>query len=104
MQTAREMYPGREQECDWTNSGKYFEAPGDYGPILASIGEILLQVDDEDYQGDSRVIYRDGERVPLDVAVGDVVLFGKYDGVEIEESGEEFVILREDDVLGVEEA
>lgn len=60
MQTAREMYPGREQECDWTNSGKYFEAPGDYGPILASIGEILLQVDDEDYQGDSRVIYRDG--------------------------------------------
>ncbi len=43
----------------------------------------------------------DGKVVPLDVKVGDRVLFGKYSGSEIEVDGEEFLIMREDDVLGV---
>jgi chaperonin GroES len=42
-----------------------------------------------------------GERVPLDVKEGDRVLFGKYAGTEIKLDGEEYLIMREDDILGV---
>ena len=45
-----------------------------------------------------------GERTPLDVNVGDKVLFGKYSGTEIKLDGEEHLILREEDILGVLEA
>ena len=38
---------------------------------------------------------------PLDIQVGDTVLFGKYSGTEIKIDGEEFVIMREEEVLGV---
>jgi chaperonin GroES len=43
----------------------------------------------------------DGKLVPLDVKAGDRILFGKYSGSEIKVDGEEFLIMREDDVLGV---
>src|SRR3979409_2560724 len=43
----------------------------------------------------------DGKRVPLDVKAGDLILFGKYSGQEIKLDGEEFLIMREDDVLAV---
>ena len=43
----------------------------------------------------------DGKLVPLDVHAGDRVLFGKFTGSEIKVDGEEFLIMREDDVLGV---
>jgi chaperonin GroES len=43
----------------------------------------------------------DGSVVPLDVKVGDRILFGKYSGSDIKIDGEEFLILREDEVLGV---
>jgi len=42
-----------------------------------------------------------GQRVPLDVKAGDRVLFGKYAGSEVKIEGEEYLILREDDILGV---
>jgi chaperonin GroES len=42
-----------------------------------------------------------GTRVPLDVKVGDVILFGKYTSQEIKLDGEEFLIMREDEVLAV---
>jgi chaperonin GroES len=42
-----------------------------------------------------------GERVPLDIKEGDRVLFGKYAGTEIKLDGDEFLIMREDDILGV---
>jgi chaperonin GroES len=42
-----------------------------------------------------------GERVPLDVKPGDRVLFGKYAGTEIKLDGDEYLIMREDDILGV---
>ena len=45
----------------------------------------------------------DGQRIPLDVKGGDLILFGKYSGQEIKLDGEEYLILREDDVLGVVE-
>ncbi|HEY0077291.1 MAG TPA: co-chaperone GroES [Pyrinomonadaceae bacterium] len=43
----------------------------------------------------------DGSRQTLDVQVGDRVLFGKYSGSEIKLDGEEFLIMREDEILGV---
>ena len=43
----------------------------------------------------------DGKRVPLDVQAGNTILFGKYSGQEIKLDGEEFLIMREDEVLGV---
>jgi chaperonin GroES len=46
----------------------------------------------------------DGKRVPLDVKGGDTILFGKYSGQEIKLDGEEFLIMREDEVLGVIDA
>jgi len=42
-----------------------------------------------------------GERVPLDVKAGDRILFGKYSGSEIKIEGEEYLILKEDEILGV---
>ena len=45
----------------------------------------------------------DGKVLPLDVKVGDKVLFGKYSGTEIKIEGKEFLMMREDDVLGVVE-
>ncbi len=43
----------------------------------------------------------DGTLVPLDVKVGDKVLFGKYSGNEVKIDGEECLIMREDEILGV---
>jgi chaperonin GroES len=46
----------------------------------------------------------DGKVTPLDIKAGDRILFGKYSGSEIKIDGEEHLIMREDDVLGVVEA
>jgi chaperonin GroES len=43
----------------------------------------------------------DGTRTPLDVKAGDLILFGKYSGQEIKLDGEEYIIMREEEVLGV---
>ena len=43
----------------------------------------------------------DGKRIPLDVKAGDLILFGKYSGQEIKLDGEEYLIMREDEVLAV---
>lgn len=43
----------------------------------------------------------DGKRVALEVKKGDRILFGKYAGTEVKIDGEEYLIMREDDVLGV---
>ena len=43
----------------------------------------------------------DGKRVPLDVKAGDLILCGKYSGQEIKLDGQEYLIMREDEVLGV---
>src|SRR5438477_12966566 len=42
-----------------------------------------------------------GQVIPLEVKSGDRVLFGKYSGTEIKLDGEEFLILREDEILGI---
>ena len=46
----------------------------------------------------------DGKTIPLDVKTGDRILFGKYSGSEIKVEGEECLILREDEVLGIIES
>ena len=43
----------------------------------------------------------DGKRIALEVKKGDRILFGKYSGTEVKVGGEEYLIMREDDVLGV---
>ena len=42
-----------------------------------------------------------GKRVPLEIKKGDRILFGKYSGTEVNVEGEEYLIMREDDVLGI---
>ena len=46
-------------------------------------------------------VLADGKVLPLEVKVGDVVVFGKYAGTEIKLNGEEVVVMREEDILGV---
>ena len=46
---------------------------------------------------------KDGQRVPLEVSEGDVIVFAKYSGTEINLNGEEYMILDADDILGVVE-
>ncbi len=45
--------------------------------------------------------YEDGKLIPLDVKAGDKVLFAKYSGSEVKIEGEEHLILREEEILGV---
>ncbi|MEM7360693.1 MAG: co-chaperone GroES [Pseudomonadota bacterium] len=46
-------------------------------------------------------ILENGDVRPLDVKVGDKVLFGKYAGTEVKVDGEELLVMREDDIIGV---
>lgn len=46
-------------------------------------------------------IEKDGKITPLDVKAGDIILFGKYAGQEIKVDGNEYLIIREEEVLGV---
>jgi chaperonin GroES len=46
----------------------------------------------------------DGKIQPIDAKVGDTVVFGKYSGTEVKIDGDELLIIREDDVLGVLES
>lgn len=43
----------------------------------------------------------DGERIPLTVKAGDSILFGKYSGADIKLDGQEYMILREDEILAI---
>lgn len=45
--------------------------------------------------------HEDGKLVPLDVKAGDRIIFSKYAGTEIKLNGEEHLIMREDDILGI---
>ena len=50
--------------------------------------------------GNGKVL-ENGTKVPLDVKAGDKILFGKYSGSEVKLYGEEYLIMREEDVLGI---
>ncbi|HEY4359329.1 MAG TPA: co-chaperone GroES [Bryobacteraceae bacterium] len=51
--------------------------------------------------GNGKINEKTGERIPLDVKAGDRILFGKYSGSDVKIDGEEYMIMREDEVLGV---
>ena len=53
MKPIEEVYPGEEATCFGVD---------DYLPMLDSIGDVVVRVDDADWSGDSRVLYRDGDR------------------------------------------
>lgn len=46
-------------------------------------------------------VTEDGKITPLDVKIGDKVLFGKYSGTELKLNGEEYLMMREEDILGI---
>lgn len=46
-------------------------------------------------------VTEDGKTLPLEVKAGDRILFGKYAGTEIKLAGEEYIMMREEDVLGI---
>jgi chaperonin GroES len=46
-------------------------------------------------------VTEDGKVTPLDVRVGDKVLFGKYSGTELKLNGEEYLMMKEEDILGI---
>lgn len=48
-------------------------------------------------------VLTDGKVLPLTVKVGDIVVFGKYSGTEIKLNGEDVVVMREEDILGIVE-
>lgn len=49
-------------------------------------------------------VLENGKKQPLDIKAGDRVLFGKYAGTDVKIEGEEHLILREDDILGIIES
>lgn len=46
-------------------------------------------------------VTEDGKILPLEVKIGDQVLFGKYSGTELKLNGEELIMMREEDILGI---
>jgi chaperonin GroES len=46
-------------------------------------------------------ILENGDKRPLDISVGDKVLFGKYSGTEVKVDGEELLVMREEDIMAV---
>src|SRR5436190_22238326 len=72
------------------------------------IGGIIIPVTAKEKPQQGKVIAAgagkvkdDGKRVALDVKAGDLILFGKYSGQDIKLDGEEYLIMREDEVLAV---
>ncbi|MBQ9682193.1 MAG: co-chaperone GroES [Neisseriaceae bacterium] len=50
--------------------------------------------------GNGRLL-KNGERLPLDIQVGDKVIFGKYSGQTVKVDGEELMVMREEDIMGI---
>ena len=71
------------------------------GIILASAAKEKPQVAEIIAVGPGEVV--DGERVPMDVKVGDKVILGKYAGTEVKLDGEEYILVRQSDILAVVE-
>ena len=46
-------------------------------------------------------VNNDGKLIPLDIKEGDLILFGKYSGTEVKIEGEEYLIMREDDIVAI---
>jgi chaperonin GroES len=80
-----------EESADKTASGLFIPDSAKEKP---QEGEVVAV-------GNGKINEKTGERTPLDVKAGDRILFGKYSGSDIKVDGEEYMIMREDEVLGV---
>ena len=76
--------------------------------VEAKVGSIVIpdSAKEKPQQGEviavgTGKLLENGQRVPLDVKAGDRILFGKYSGSDIKLTGDEYLILREDEILGV---
>jgi chaperonin GroES len=83
----------RVKEEEKTKGGLYIPDTAKEKPIEATVVAV----------GNGKVL-EDGTVRKLDIKAGDRVLFGKYSGTEVKIDGEEHLILREDDILGVLES
>jgi chaperonin GroES len=83
----------RVKEEEKTKGGLYIPDTAKEKPIEATVVAV----------GNGKVL-EDGTVRKLDIKAGDRVLFGKYSGTEVKIEGEEHLILREDDILGVIES
>jgi chaperonin GroES len=83
----------RVKEEEKTKGGLYIPDTAKEKPIEATVVAV----------GNGKVL-EDGTIRKLDVKAGDRVLFGKYSGTEVKIDGEEHLIMREDDILGVIES
>ncbi len=80
----------RIEEEERTKSGIIIPDTAKEKPIMGKVIAV----------GDGRIL-ENGQKVPLSVKEGDRVLFGKYAGTEVKIEGEEYLIMREDDVLAI---
>ena len=80
----------REQEPEKTAGGLYIPDAAKEKPIQAKVIAV----------GNGKLL-EDGKVRPLDIKAGDTILFSKYAGTEVKIEGEDHLILREEDVLGV---
>jgi chaperonin GroES len=80
----------RIEEEERTKSGIIIPDTAKEKPIMGKVIAV----------GDGRML-ENGQKVPLSVKEGDRVLFGKYAGTEVKIEGEEYLIMREDDVLAI---
>ncbi len=78
-------------ECEQTSAG---------GIIIPDTAQEKTQAGKVMMVGDGKLL-NDGALRPLRVKKGDEVLFGKYSGTEVKASGEELLILREEEILGI---
>jgi len=83
----------RVKEEEKTKGGLYIPDTAKEKPVEATVVAV----------GNGKVL-EDGTVRKLDIKAGDRVLFGKYSGTEVKIDGEEHLILREDDILGVLES
>lgn len=83
----------RKEEERTTASGIIIPDAATEKPVL---GEVLSA-------GKGKIL-ENGDLRPLDVQVGDTVLFGKYSGTEVKIDGEELLVMREEDIMGVLES
>ncbi len=80
----------RIEEEERTKSGIIIPDTAKEKPIMGKVIAV----------GDGRIL-DNGQKVPLSVKEGDKILFGKYAGTEVKIEGEEYLIMREDDVLAI---
>ncbi|PJZ68494.1 co-chaperone GroES [Leptospira perolatii] len=71
------------------------------------IGSIFVPDTAKEKPQEGRVVevgsgrYEDGKQIPIEVKVGDSVLYGKYSGTEVKADGKEYLIIRESDILAI---